>query len=29
MWRRRLIVAVMVWLLLGLALNFVIRAALH
>jgi hypothetical protein len=27
--RRRLIVTVMVWLLLGLALNFVIRASLH
>jgi hypothetical protein len=26
---RRLIVTVMVWLLLGLALNFVIRATLH
>jgi hypothetical protein len=26
---RRLIVTVMVWLLLGLALNFVIRASLH
>jgi hypothetical protein len=27
--RKRLIVTVMVWLLLGLALNFVIRATLH
>jgi hypothetical protein len=29
MQRRRFIVTVMVWLLLGLALNFVIRATLH